>query len=140
MHIPLHILESLGLYSICPCLTGVSEMLIALAMSSSSCCLPIPCSCCLTAVAESSVIYSVRRLLRGTFRAFLLLQPPPFMLCSSCFTALTSRLFPSLGYLSVVLPFCNCFLGFLVRKCVDSKIPPMSRRARCTPLLSVWMP
>lgn len=126
-------MESLGLYSICPCLTGVSEMLIASDMSSSSCCLTIPCSCCPTAVAESSMIYSVYRLLQGTFRVFLLLRPPPFMLCSRCFTVLTSRLFPSLGYLSVVLPFWNCFLGFLVHNASTLKLLPCPVRLGACP-------
>lgn len=80
MRSPVRILESLGLYSICPCLTGVSEMLIASDMSSSSCCLTVPRSCCLTAVAESSVIYSACRLLWGTFRVFQLLRPLPVVL------------------------------------------------------------
>lgn len=126
-------MESLGLCSICPCLTGVFEMLIASDMSSSSCCLTIPCSCCLMAVAESSMIYSVYRLLRGTFRVFLLLQPPPFMLCSRCFTVLTLRLFPSLGYLSVVLPFCSCFFGFLVHNALTLKLLPCPIRLGACP-------
>ena len=115
----LRVLESLALCSVCPCLVGVSEMLIASGMSSSSCRRSVPCCCCLTAVAESSTIYSVIysacRSLWGTFRVFLLFRPPPSTLSHSCSAALTSRLFPSLGYLSVVLPSCDCFLGFLLR-------------------------
>lgn len=57
-----------------PRFPGVSGMLIASDMSCSSCC--IPCSGCPTAVAESSMIYSARRLLRGARGLFLLLLRP----------------------------------------------------------------
>lgn len=107
-------------------------MLIASDMSSSSCCLTIPCSCCLAAVAERRMIYSVCHLLWGTFRVFLLLWPPPF-LCSRSFRALTSRLFPSLGYLSAVLSFCNCFLGFLVHNASTLKSLPCPVRLGACP-------